>query len=713
MTNLSPVLRVGTRKSKLALIQTEQVIRFFETLVPSCQFQITECSSPGDRDQQMNLKTSPSDFFTKDLDDALLEYKIDAAIHSAKDLPPKLRDGIDWCWLPLREDPRDVLILPENRLFDTLPLRPRIGISSDRRESWCLKQFPDAQLVPIRGTIERRLEQLDNGDYDLVIMAAAALIRLCLEYRISRWIDADDLQVPDGQGVLALTFRNSDPFWTQLRKLFVKQVAFAGAGCGRSGTSTIETLDALSQSEVCIYDALLDKSLLDNLPRCALKIDAGKRLGEHTLNQSQINQLIADYARRGLQVTRLKGGDPGIFGRLAEETDTLDKLTLPYQVFPGISSLQCATTGTGMLLTRRGLSRGFCVITPRSEGGAIANINQSARGELPQVYFMGLSSIDEICNQLITDGTPASTSAAIIFGAGSFSEHIIKGTIESLPGLSKNFKTSQPGIIIIGAITNFSFQSHGALGGKRILVTCSDALQKTALRVINEMGGIPIPYPAIKLTPCADGLKDLTAGEQFDWLILTSPSAVHSLMSMLLPGNIDIRSLPPIVVSGEGTAKVLLEYHLKAAIVPDKNFGAEGLIQAVAKELKKGQRILRLRSDKAGDALSSDLEQSGFSVTDRVICINEPVHSGPVPEFDTIFFASSSAVASLLDRPDPISLSGKTVLAIGVPTSKGLIKRGINKIISGAEASTESAIKTYAIHTVRKSIECATNKGKS
>ena len=712
MKNLSPVLRVGTRKSKLALIQAEQVIHLLGSLIPSCQFELTEFSSPGDRDQQMNLKISPPDFFTKDLDDAILDKKIDVAVHSAKDLPPKLRDGLDWCWLPLREDPRDVLILPKNRSFDTLPLRPRIGISSDRRESWCLQQFPDAQMVPIRGTIERRLEQLDNDDYDLIIMAAAALVRLGFQDRISRWIDSNDLQVPDGQGVLALSFRHNDQFWTTLRKLFVKQVIFAGAGCGRSGTSTLETVDALTQTEVCIYDALLDKSLLDFVPQSALKIDAGKRLGEHTIDQSQINQLIADYARRGLRITRLKGGDPGIFGRLAEETETLDKLSLPYIVYPGISSLQCATTGTGMLLTRRGLSRGFCVMTPRSEGGAIANIDKSARGALPQVYFMGLSSIDQICSQLIEEGTPSDTSAAVIFGAGSPSEHIIKGTISSLPEESKKQNTKQPGIIIIGSVTDFSFQSHGALEGKRILVTCSNALQKTVLKAIRDLGGIPIPYPAIKLTPSPDGFSDLATGKQFDWLVLTSPSAIHSMMTVLGQSNIDIRSLPPIVVCGEGTAKALHEYYLKAAIIPDKNFGAEGLMCAVLKEFKIGQEVLRLRSDVAGETLSAELSKTGVTVTDRIICVNEPLHSGPVPDFDTIFFASSSAVTSLLDRHDAVSVEGKTVLAIGVPTSRELSKRGITNIVIGQEASAESAITTLALHTIRRSIDCIINKGK-
>ncbi len=91
MTNLSPVLRVGTRNSKLALIQTKQAISYLSSLVPFCKFELSEFSSPGDRDQQMDLRTSPPDFFTKDLDDAILDNSINAAIHSAKDMPQVFR----------------------------------------------------------------------------------------------------------------------------------------------------------------------------------------------------------------------------------------------------------------------------------------------------------------------------------------------------------------------------------------------------------------------------------------------------------------------------------------------------------------------------------------------------------------------------------------------------------------------------------------------
>lgn len=712
MTNSSRVLRVGTRNSKLALIQASAATAYFNTLLPSCSFKTVEFSSPGDRDLKTDLRTSPDDFFTRDLDDALLNGSIDAAVHSAKDMPPQIRSGIDWVWLPLREDPRDVIVLRSGLTINNLSSRPKIGISSDRRAAWCMEHFPGAELLPIRGTIEHRLMQLDNGQFDMVIMAAAALIRLDLSHRISQWIDASDMNLPDGQGILALTFRTNDPLFTEMRKFFVKQVTIAGAGCGRASTCTLETAHALSRTEVCIHDALLDKEILGMLPPGALIIDAGKRLGDHTFEQPHINSLIADYARRGLRVTRLKGGDPGIFGRLAEETDTLDALQLPYTVLPGISSLQCSTTGTGMNLTRRGLSRGFCVMTPRCASGSIGSIDRASRGNLPQVYFMGLSSVKDIADQLISDGTSPDMPAAVVTGAGTLSQKIYRGNISNLHELVSGTDKSQPGIIIVGEVTGFSYKSSGILDNKRVLVTCSDALMQKTSDLIRDCGGIPVPYQAIKLVPVNNGISEVLNNNTFDWLILTSPSAVHSLMTIISENNIDIRKVPQIAVSGEGTAEALRKYNLTAALIPQSNFSAEGLIDAASSVFTEGQKILRLRSDAAGDSLSVRLKEMKLTVTDMIVCKNEYVHSGNVPEFDCVFFASSSAVKSLIDRADsPVALSGKIILAIGKPTLSTLESKGFCDCICGTEATVESAIEALSLFFLRTNTDMLIKEG--
>lgn len=109
----SAVFKVGTRSSRLAILQTRSVIEEFRKLLPGTQWEEVAVSSPGDRDQAMDLRQSPPDFFTRDLDDMVRSGKVDCAIHSAKDVPEPVSEGIDWFWLPWHEDPRDAWIRPK------------------------------------------------------------------------------------------------------------------------------------------------------------------------------------------------------------------------------------------------------------------------------------------------------------------------------------------------------------------------------------------------------------------------------------------------------------------------------------------------------------------------------------------------------------------------------------------------------------------------
>ena len=170
MKDLEKALLTGARDSKLSLAQSRQNIARLKKIVPELTFELIPMSSPGDRDRQTDLRVSDPDFFSRDLDDAVLNKEIDCALHSAKDLPPVLRKGLDLLYLPWMEDQRDVLIYPIDK---TVIDAPRIGVSSERREIYSLKKFPNGQLLNIRGNIENRIEQLDDGKYDVLIMAAA------------------------------------------------------------------------------------------------------------------------------------------------------------------------------------------------------------------------------------------------------------------------------------------------------------------------------------------------------------------------------------------------------------------------------------------------------------------------------------------------------------------------------------------------------------
>ena len=694
--------KVGTRSSPLALLQTRAVMARLAEVLPGTRWDEVAISSPGDRDQATDLRASPADFFTRDLDEQVRSGALDCAVHSAKDVPDPVSEGLDWVWLPWREDPRDVLIRPLGKALADMPPAGRIGVSSGRREAYCRAHFPQAAQSPIRGTIEERLKQLDRGDFDLIVMAGAALLRLGLEDRITQWIPAAELPPPDGQGWLALTFQAGDARFLALRRLFAKTVTFAAAGAGSAGALTLEALHALRRCDVCLHDTLLGHDLFDLLPATVQCIDVGKRCGQHSVPQDETTYLITRYARRGLKVVRLKGGDPGVFGRLAEEVEALDELQLPYRVLPGVSSMSAATSGTGMLLTRRGVSRGFTVMTPRKEGGGTGSVAVDERRKLPIVFFMALSVADEVARQLIGEGMSPKTPASVVFGAGSDQSRIVNGTLDDIAARIKAAATEMPGLLIVGEAAGYRYRTWGALEGRRVLLTASEALQDKAADGIHDLGGIPVCRPLIRLETTDDGLEHIRQIERYEWVVLTSPSAVRSFGELLRKAGTDLRTVPGIATCGGGTSRELAALGLAADLEPDGDFSAEGLLAAFVPRLTAGTRILRLRSDKAGPAVAQALAARGARVDDCVLYRNVPIAHGDRPAFDVAYFASASAVDVFESQWGKDALRGVLVVAIGKPTLAALQRLGVTADLVPPQATVESSLEALAAYYVRK-----------
>ena len=618
------------------------------------------------------------------------------AIHSAKDLPETLRDGIDFLWLPWHEDPRDVIVLRKGVSMPDPDEKVRIGISSARREAYCAKRFPNAELAPVRGNIADRIAQLDNGKFDLLILAAAGLGRLGLHYRISEFISASELEPPSGQGHLAVTFRKGDPVMTKLRLAFVKPVVFAGAGPSHKGLMTLDAADALAHCEICLYDSLLHESSLSMMPEGSKAIFVGKRKNAHSVPQSEICRMIADYARQGKRVVRLKGGDPGIFGRLAEEVDTLSALHLPFKVIPGISSMNAASTQTGLLLTRRGAARGFTVMTPRKSGsGDFAMVSPEERSKFPLLVFMGATEVDKLCVELVEEGRPASTPASIVLCAGSDEQQIISGSLETLP--LKTIGNQQPGLIIIGdaADAKHLYQNIGALASKKVLLVCSETLTEKAARKACDYKAIPIDFTMTKLQTQLDVIGKLAPFKGIDWLVVSSPSSAKILLDALMEISFDLRKLPKIISCGPGTSEELKKFGIIADAEAEAPYGADAIIRLASKIVKKGEKVLRLRSDAAGESLAEGFEKLGAKVEDAVIYENIPVRRESLPPFDFAFFSSASGARAFTDSFGKDSLKGRKCVAIGAPTLNELkrLQPGCDAFMpekSTAEAAIEA-----------------------
>ena len=208
-------LRIGTRGSQLALWQARAVATRLEAFGIDAELVLIKTS--GDRLQSAPMsETGTKRLFVKEIEDALLAGEVDAAVHSAKDMPAVLPGGLTIAATLPREDPRDVFVLPAETAGDDVAralarrAQPRIGTSSIRRTAQLGPRFPTATFLPIRGNVDTRLRKLDAGEYDALILAAAGLRRLGFGDRISAMISPNDCVPAPGQGIVAIEIRADD-----------------------------------------------------------------------------------------------------------------------------------------------------------------------------------------------------------------------------------------------------------------------------------------------------------------------------------------------------------------------------------------------------------------------------------------------------------------------------------------------------------------------
>ena len=202
---------VGSRGSKLALIQTNWVISELKRLNPGLEFQIEKISTKGDKITNAPLsRLGGVGLFTKELEAALIKEKIDIAVHSAKDVPAVIHEGLTIGATPKREDPHDVLISCNNATLEKLPDDARIGTSSLRRKAQLLAFRPDFKILDLRGNLDTRLKKLETDDMEAIVVARAGLIRMHYTGQISQIIPFDIMLPAVGQGSLCIEIRKDD-----------------------------------------------------------------------------------------------------------------------------------------------------------------------------------------------------------------------------------------------------------------------------------------------------------------------------------------------------------------------------------------------------------------------------------------------------------------------------------------------------------------------
>lgn len=236
-------------------------------------------------------------------------------------------------------------------------------------------------------------------------------------------------------------------------------VALVGAGCGKADLITVRGLKLLQKCQVVVYDDLIDAALLDEVPESALKVYVGKRAGIHSAKQKEINQMLIDFAASGLQVVRLKGGDPYLFGRGGEEILALKAAGISCQKVPGIPSAIGIPAEAGIPVTHRGVSRGIHIVTAHTsdtEDGLPADFDALAKLEGTLVFLMGLGDLSKIVARLRKAGKGEDTPVAVISGGNAKNPKTVRGTFATIEEDVKKANVEAPAIILAGKVAEMN-----------------------------------------------------------------------------------------------------------------------------------------------------------------------------------------------------------------------------------------------------------------
>ncbi len=486
-------------------------------------------------------------------------------------------------------------------------------------------------------------------------------------------------------------------------------VYLVGAGPGDPELITAKGVRCIAAADVLIYDYLASKALLVHIGPGCEAIYVGKQGGDHTLSQEQINQLILNKAREGKVVTRLKGGDPFIFGRGGEEAEILAHAGIPFEIVPGVTSAIAAAAYAGIPLTHREYTSTVAFVTghedPLKTESSIDWASLAKIGTL--VFFMGVKNLPQIVRMLLQHGRGAHTPAALIRWGTTSRQRTVTGTLTDIAERAQNAGIKAPAIIVVGEVValreKLQWFERRPLLGKRIVVTRARAQASDLVQRLSEMGAECLEVPTIQVVPPESWqpLDDAIAGlDRYQWLIFTSVNGVHHFFERLFAQGLDARALGHIHTAaiGPATAGCLRRYGVNTDILP-QTYQAEAVAEAFAREPLKGRKILLPRAKEARSVLPEALRRMGAGVDEIVAyeTIQGESHADQVVtalqarDIDMITFTSSSTVhnfrALLPPGKSEELLQGVAIACIGPITAETARQLGLQVHVA-AEAFT-------------------------
>jgi uroporphyrinogen III methyltransferase/synthase len=489
------------------------------------------------------------------------------------------------------------------------------------------------------------------------------------------------------------------------------RVYLVGAGPGDLGLVTLRAKECMEHADVIVYDHLANPEMLGWARDDAEIIYAGKKAGEHALSQDEINKLLTEKARAGKEVVRLKGGDPFVFGRGAEEAKAIVDAGIAFEIVPGITSAIAGPAYAGIPVTHRAENSHVTFFTGHEDPSKLESaIDYSALAKLggTQVMMMGVERLESITREMMGKGVRPDLPVALVRWATTGRQQTLTGTLENIARRAIEAEFEAPAVAVFGDVVglrkHLNWYEQRPLSGKRIVVTRTRKQAGALTSQLRVLGADVIELPTIRIEPPTD-LREfgelVQDAHTYDWIVFTSPNGVDAFFEMFFKLYDDAREIgaAKIAAIGPATAQRVRDFHLHVDVQPD-----EFVAEAVVGEFRKqggveNLRILIARAEKARDVLPRELSKLGAIVDEASAYRTVPETrdiTGARRRFleegaDLITFTSSSTVENFL----ALGLAwpkGIRVASIGPITSKTARDRGLKIDIEARRHDIEGLV---------------------
>ena len=472
-------------------------------------------------------------------------------------------------------------------------------------------------------------------------------------------------------------------------------IYLVGSGPGDSGLFTIKGVRCMEEADAVVYDRLAPEALLKHAKPEAESIYVGKRPGNPTMSQGEINDLLVELGRAGKTVVRLKGGDPYIFGRGGEEALALIEAGLPFEVVPGVTSGVAAPAYAGIPVTHRNVSTSVVFVTGHEDptkGRSDVDWARIAKGADTLVLYMGVGRLKEISTELVAAGRSPETPVACVRWGTISEQRTVTGTLEDIAERVAEADLKPPAITVVGDVValreaGLDWYERRPLFGRCVVVTRARAQAGELSVELERLGAEVYEFPTIQIQapedfgPLDAAIRDL---DSFGWIVFTSVNGVEAFLERLWHHGLDLRAVPrraKVAAIGPATAQRIEEVGLRVDVVPEE-YRAEALIEVLETDSIAGERVLIPRAKVAREILPDKLREAGAEVVVPPAYESAPSSEGKnelarrlgAGEVDCVTFTASSTVENFVGAFGPgeaVGLLAETrVVCIGPITAE-------------------------------------------